>query len=217
MRYLVVDISTTAQPQIEDSPYLSWANKKGSLTPEEAYSKAGLHAEYGMICGLSAFWVEFERKQITREPEKFSLKLAFSATASSVEEEEKLLLEFEELLEADVILVGHNSKDFIIPFLAKRYLGNGLLLPRCISEAIYEESYYDIMRELACGGVSVMSLRSSAWLFGIDDPRASVVSPKFYQLCKEGQFNQVEWLTRQNAEVAAKVFGNCVLGKLINI
>lgn len=217
MKYLVVDISTTAQPQIEDSPYLSWANKKGSFTPEEAYSKAGLHAEYGMICGLSAFWVEFERKQITEEPEKFSLKLAFSSTASSVEEEENLLLEFEELLEADVILVGHNSKDFIIPFLAKRYLGNGLLLPRCISEAIYEESYHDIMRELACGGVSLMSLRSSAWLFGIDDPRSRIVSPKFYQLCKDGQFNQVEWLTRQNAEVAAKVFGNCVLGKLINI
>lgn len=217
MRYLVVDISTTAQPQIEDSPYLSWANKKGSLTPEEAYSKAGLHAEYGMICGLSAFWVEFERKQITGHPESFSLSLAFSSTARSVKEEEKLLLEFEELMEADVILVGHNSKDFIIPFLAKRYLGNGIPLPSRISEAIHEKSYYDIMRELACGGVSLMSLRSYAWMFGIDDPRASVVSPKFYQLCNEGQFNQVEWLTRQNAEVAAKVFGNCVLGKLINI
>lgn len=217
MRYLVVDISTTAQPQIEDSPYLSWANKKGAFTPEEAYSKAGLHAEYGMICGLSAYWVEFERSQVTQVPEKFSLNLAFSATASNMSDEENLLMEFGELLEDDVVLVGHNSKDFIIPFIAKRYLGNGLLLPSCISEAVQEESYIDTMRELSCGGVSVMSLRASAWMFGIDDPRESVVSPKFYQLCKCGNFKQVEWLTRKNAEVAAKVFGNCVLGKLINI
>lgn len=217
MRYLVVDISTTAQPQIEDSPYLSWANKKGAFTPEEAYSKAGLHAEYGMICGLSAYWVEFERSQITQTPKNFSLELAFSATAKDTSDEETLLGGFEELLEADVVLVGHNSKDFIVPFLAKRYLSNGFLLPNRILEAVKSESYIDTMRELACGGVSVMSLRASAWMFGIDDPRASVVSPKFYQLCKSGNFNQVEWLTRKNAEVAAKVFGNCVLGKLINI
>lgn len=217
MRHLVVDISTTAQPQIEESPYLSWANKKGAFTPEEAYSKAGLHAEYGMICGLSAYWVEFERNQITEECRNFSFNLAFSATASSVAEEVKLLCEFEDLLEADVVLVGHNIKDFIVPFLAKRYLGNGLLLPSCILKAIREEGYIDIMRELSCGGVSVMSLRASAWMFGIDDPRSSVVAPRFYQLCQEGNFKQVEWFTRQNAEVAAKVFGNCVLGKLINI
>lgn len=35
MKYLIFDISTTAQPGIEDSQYLSWANKKGNMTPEE--------------------------------------------------------------------------------------------------------------------------------------------------------------------------------------
>ena len=60
MRYLVVDISTTAQPGVENSTYLSWVNKRGNFTPEEAYSKAGLHPEYGMICGLAAWWVSFD-------------------------------------------------------------------------------------------------------------------------------------------------------------
>lgn len=59
MNYLVLDISTSAQIGIEDSPYLSWACKKGANTPEEAFAKAGLHAEYGMICGMSAYWVSF--------------------------------------------------------------------------------------------------------------------------------------------------------------
>lgn len=211
MRYLVVDISTTAQPDIEDSTYLSWANKKGSMTPEEAYSKAGLHAEYGMICGLSAYWVDFT-------DEDFKYSEAMTATASDSESEEKLLLDFKELLDEKVSLVGHNLKDFIVPFLAKRYLGNGLRVPRQIFSTIQVlKPSYDIMKLLACGGVSVMSLRAAAWMFGIVDPRSSCASPKFYQLCKDGNFNQISWLTKMNAQVAARVFGNCVLGGLIEI
>lgn len=211
MRYLVVDISTTAQPDIEDSTYLSWANKKGSMTPEEAYSKAGLHPEYGMVCGLSACWVDFGE-------EDFRYEEAMTGTASTQEEEENLLLDFERLLDEDVLLVGHNLKDFIVPFLAKRYLGNGLRVPRQIFRTIQSlKPSYDIMRILSCGGQSVMSLRASAWMFGITDPRSGLPSPKFYQLCKDGNFAEVSRLGKMNAVAAARVFGNCVLGGLIEI
>lgn len=212
MRYLVVDISTTAQPGIENSTYLSWANKRGTLTPEEAYSKAGLHAEYGMICGLSAYWVNFDTHY-----ENYTLVKAYSATAATAEEEDALLVGFGDLLADDVVIAGHNAKDFILPFIAKRYLGNGQKLPDCILDAISDGAYYDTMRELSCGGVSVMSLRASAWMFGIDDPRASVASPRFYQLCNDGRMGEIEKLTSQNAEVAAKVFASCVLGNLIKL
>ena len=212
MRYLVVDISTTAQPGIENSVYLSWANKRGNYTPEEAYSKAGLHPEYGMICGLSAFWVYFDVNL-----ENYKLAPAFAATARTIEEEDSLLLWFEKELADDVVIVGHNAQDFIIPFIAKRCMANGIRLPACIWEAINDETFYDIMRELSCGGASVMSLRASAWMFGIEDPRASVASPRFYQLCKENRMGEVKSLTTQNAEVAAKVFANCVLGNLIQL
>lgn len=213
MKYLVVDISTTAQPDIEDSSYLSWANKKGSMTPEEAYSKAGLHAEYGMICGLSAYWVEFNFAE-----EDFTLKEAMTATAPDFLVEENLLLEFGKLLDDKVLLVGHNLKDFIVPFIAKRYLGNGLKVPQEILMTIQSrKDSYDIMKILSCGGVSVMSLRAAAWMFGITDPRANVGAPNFYQICKNGSWSSVENLTRMNAQVASRVFGNCVLGKLIEI
>lgn len=212
MRYLVVDISTTAQPGVENSTYLSWVNKRGNFTPEEAYSKAGLHPEYGMICGLAAWWVSFDAGF-----ENYTLHKAYSATASTPEEEEQLLLGLEENLGEDVVLVGHNAQDFIIPFIAKRYLGNGLRLPACIWEAINDKTFYDTMRELACGGASVMSLRASAWMFGIDDPRSGIASPRFYQLCQEHRMGEIEELTNQNAKVAARVFANCVLGNLIQL
>lgn len=212
MRYLVLDISTTARPGIEDSHYLSWANKRGANTPEEAYSKAGLHAEYGMICGLAAYWVDFGSTL-----ENYNVRAAFMGSASGQTEEENLLLDFEKLLDEDVVLVGHNAKDFLIPYLTKRYLGNGLRVPDCILDAIDDGSYYDIMRVLACGGASVLSLRASAFLFGVDDPRADVVSPKIYDLHKAGRMEEIVKLTSQNAKVAAEVFGNCVLGNLIRI
>jgi hypothetical protein len=44
-----------------------------------------------------------------------------------------------------------------------------------------------------------------------------VAAPRFFQLCQEGRIGEVKELTRQNAEVAARVFGNCVLGNLIEI
>lgn len=210
MKYLIFDISTTAQPGIEDSQYLSWANKKGNMTPEEAYSKAGMHPEYGMVCGLSSFWVECDGKG-------YDINEAFTGTALNMEEEEALLLDFSKLLHGDVVLCGHNVKDFGIPFLAKRFLAHGIVIPDCIVDAICEESYIDTMRELACGGQSVMSLRATAWMMGIDDPRANIAVPRFYQLCQEGRIGEVKELTRQNAEVAARVFGNCVLGNLIEI
>ena len=215
MDYLVLDISTSAQVGIEDSPYLSWACKKGAKTPEEAYSKAGLHAEYGMVCGLSAFWVKFKIKN--DEVLSYEVEPAMTSTCITLEREEETLRELLRLIYGkQVIFVGQNSKKFIIPFLAKRLLSYGFKIPEQIYSAIHSGSI-DIMEELACGGVSVMSLRSSAWLLGINDPRSSMRVPDFYELCNRGQTKEIEIFTETNARVAAAVFGNCVLGNLIKL
>lgn len=220
MKYLVVDISTSAQEDIEDSPYLSWACKKWASSPEEAYSKAGLHAEFGMICCISVFSVMFEGSE-------YKLNEVFTRTALNRESEEELLLAFSDLLSEklpmivlkpdyeDVILAGHNMKNFVIPFLVKRYLGNGLRIPNVLNLIMRSGHYVDIMHELACGGESKMSLRSAAWLMGIDDPRSSISNPRFYELVKEGRPFDIGTYTSMNAKVAAEVLANCVLGGLI--
>ena len=224
MKYLAIDISTTAQENVEDSPYLSWASKKGAQTPEEAMSKAGMHAEYGMVCCISAFMVKFDNEK------GYSVDEKFIGTATDNESEEKLLLDFEELLDKEspaivlceqpgiaefCTLVGHNIKDFTVPFLAKRYLGHGLKIPGDILAAMNGSCVIDIMKELACGGQSVMSLRSSAWLMKVDDPRSSMRVPRFHELVSQGKIVEVSKYTRANAKVAAEVFAKCVLGGLI--
>lgn len=217
MNYLVLDISTSAQIGIEDSPYLSWACKKGANTPEEAFAKAGLHAEYGMICGMSAYWVSFFHDE--NGEQKYNVSHGFTCAAVEPIEEEimlnKLTTEMDKRV-TGIKIVGQNSKDFIIPFLAKRYLSHGLKIPSQIYDAIHSGTI-DLMRELACGGVSVMSLRSSAWLFGIDDPRSSMRVPRFYELCLNKQTEEIKRFTQTNAQVASEVFGNCVLGNLIHL
>lgn len=222
MRYFVIDISTTAQEGIEDSPYLSWACKKGASSPEEAYSKAGLHAEFGMICCISAYMVKFDGKG------GYSADMLLSKTASDSKTEEDLLNKFSEVFD-DVMgyqafldnnsercmLAGHNIKNFVIPFLVKRYLGNGIRIPNQLNAIMRSGNYVDIMRELSCGGESVMSLRSAAWLLGVDDPRSSIGNPRFYDMVKDGRMCDVEKYSSINAKVAADVLANCVLGGLI--
>lgn len=220
MKYLVVDISTSAQEDIEDSPYLSWACKKGASSPEEAYSKAGLHAEFGMICCISVFSVRFEGSE-------YKVNEIFTRTALNREAEEELLLAFSNLLSEklpmivlkpdheDTMLAGHNMKNFVIPFLVKRYLGNGLRIPNVLNSIMRSGHYVDLMHELSCGGESKMSLRSAAWLMGVDDPRSSVSNPGFYQLVKEGRPFDIMMYASMNAKVAADVLANCVLGGLI--
>lgn len=222
MKYLVVDISTSAQEDIEDSPYLSWACKKGASSPEEAYSKAGLHAEFGMICCISVFSVSFEGSE-------YKVNEVFTRTALNRESEEELLLAFSDLLSEklpmivlkpdheDVILAGHNMKNFVIPFLVKRYLGNGLRIPNVLNSIMRSGHYVDIMHELSCGGESKMSLRSAAWLIGVDDPRSSISNPRFYELVKEGKSFGIMKYASMNAKVAAEVLANCVLGGLIQM
>lgn len=211
MKYVVVAISTTAQPDIEDSPYLSWASKKGADTPEEAFSRAGMHAEYGMVCALSAYTVKFDGDM------RYSMENVLKITSDNLEDEEALLLTLESTLQRlgkDVVLVGHNIKDFIVPFLAKRYLGRGLRIPVELVAAM-KGNVIDIMKELACGGQSVMSLRSSAWLLGVNDQYASRKTPRIYELVKNGMMDEVVKYTDSNARTAAGVFADCVLGGLI--
>lgn len=211
MRYLAIDIGTTAQDDIADSPYLSWVNRRGTLSPEEAWSKAGLHAEYGRLCSVAAFWIDWGKD----EP---LYRKAFSGVSRSNSEEADLLLELQEKVFApDVILVGHNIKDFVVPFLTKRYLANRMIIPAVLKSVIFEDSYFDTMRELACGGQSVMSLRSAAWMLGIPDPRSEVQSPRYYDLCNAGDYASVEQLTVDNAKVAAEVFVTCTIYGLIEI
>lgn len=196
---LIIDIQTTTAPGVEDSFYTGWAMKRGSRTPEEALSKAGIHAEFGFICGIAILPVETPRVQFDRVETK--------TAADPVEEEKLLEWLLDKTRDKDVKLVGHNIKGFDIPYLVKRFIAHGYIIPDFLQSAIHENSYIDLMQELACNGGSLMSLRATAYMLGIEDP-LSATDPQrsVYELHQSGNLKAIAEIGKTNAIVTGHVY-----------
>lgn len=196
---LIIDIQTTTAPGVEDSFYTGWAMKRGSRTPEEALSKAGIHAEFGFICGIAILPVETPRVQFDRVETK--------TAADPVEEEKLLEWLLDKTRDKDVKLVGHNIKGFDIPYLVKRFMAHGYIIPDFLQRALYENSYIDLMQELACNGGSLMSLRATAYMLGIEDP-LSATDPQrsVYELHQSGNLKAIAEIGKTNAIVTGHVY-----------
>lgn len=196
---LIIDIQTTTAPGVEDSFYTGWAMKRGSRTPEEALSKAGIHAEFGFICGIAILPIENPGVRF----EKVETK-----TASNPEEEEDLLLWLlGKTRGRDVKLVGHNIKGFDIPYLVKRFIAHGYIIPDFLQRALRQNHYIDLMQEMACNGGSLMSLRATAYMLGIEDP-LSATDPQrsVYELHQQGNLKAIAEIGKTNAIVTGHVY-----------
>ena len=113
------EVDTTTQQLFEAKTAYQ---RKDELTAEEFYEKAGIWAEFGKIICISVGYFTY------KNGEKY-----FRVT-SLHGNEEQILKDFYNLLQNYFntpahILCGHNSKEFDIPFIARRYLINGLKLP----------------------------------------------------------------------------------------
>ncbi len=128
---LFLDIETV--PQAENYQQLDaetqdlWQQKtqyqrRDEYTPEDFYDRAGIWAEFGKIICISAGY--FVVKGDIRH---------FRVT-SFIGDERKLLSDFANLLSnhfsgPQYLLCGHNSKEFDIPFIARRMIIHQLPLP----------------------------------------------------------------------------------------
>lgn len=128
---LFLDIETV--PQVEDYTLLDaetqdlWQQKtqyqrRDEYTPEAFYDRAGIWAEFGKIICLSAGF--------------FTLKgdVRHFRVTSFIGEEPKILRDFSNLLNQHFngpqhLLCGHNSKEFDIPFIARRMIINQIPIP----------------------------------------------------------------------------------------
>lgn len=205
---LVIDIQTVAAPGVEDSFYPSWAMKRGSKTPEEAMSRAGMHPEFGFICGVAVLPVDDNGEY---EEENIKVKIA-----TSLEEEDALLgwlLETVHKLKPES-LVGHNIKNFDVPYLTKRYLARGYCIPDFLKNAM-AGNITDVMQILACGGGTMMSLRASAYMLGIEDPASEDGPQNVYNLFTDGRLSDIADLAKINVQVTADVHKALLDGQLI--
>lgn len=133
---LFLDIETVpVQPSfggLSDNLQVLWADKtkfiqqREGITAEEAYSKAGIYAEFGkVICISTALFYEQAGEK------KLRVKSYYG------HDEKQLLTEFSELLNKhfntdEKYLCGHNLKEFDLPYIARRMVINSMKLPKII-------------------------------------------------------------------------------------
>jgi 3'-5' exonuclease len=134
---LFIDIETVpSSPSYSDLDTAlrnHWDKKSKQLrsdeqTPEEIYERAGIYAEFGKIICISVGLIR------EKDPYSFRLKSFFG------NDEKALLSEFSGMLEKftrnrEALLCAHNGKEFDYPYIARRMIINGLVIPEILDNA----------------------------------------------------------------------------------
>lgn len=137
-KILFLDIETVAQSpsfyNLDDSFKQHWEQKSKFIsaedeTPEEAYNRAGIYAEFGKIVCISVGIIRYENGV-----KKLRLKSFYN------DDEVVLISDFFELLNLhyntrDSLLCAHNGKEFDFPYIARRALINGITIPQILDLA----------------------------------------------------------------------------------
>lgn len=187
-KILFLDIETVPQAgnweELHETDQYLWDKKtkmqrKEDFTAQEFYNeRGGIMAEFGKIICISV--------GILEKSEKLMIK-SFSG-----DDEKKLLEEFGEIFNHpklhDVILCAHNGKEFDFPWIARRFLINGMQPPKpfqMFGKKPWEIPHLDTMELWKFGDYkSFISLELLAHVFGIPTPKddidGSMVSSIYY-------------------------------------
>ena len=187
-KILFLDIETVPQAgnweELHETDQYLWDKKtkmqrKEDFTAQEFYNeRGGIMAEFGKIICISV--------GILEKSEKLMIK-SFSG-----DDERKLLEEFGEIFNHpklhDVILCAHNGKEFDFPWIARRFLINGMQPPKpfqMFGKKPWEIPHLDTMELWKFGDYkSYISLELLAHVFGIPTPKddidGSMVSSIYY-------------------------------------
>jgi 3'-5' exonuclease len=149
----------------------SYIKKEGETTAD-AYRHAGIYAEFGKIICICAGYVSGAKGN-----------RAMRIKAFAGDDEKKILLEFTELVKkffsgANKYLCAHNGKEFDYPFIARRMLLNGIMLPPALDTAgkkPWEVQHLDTMELWKFGDYkSYTSLNLLAAIFKIPTPKDDI-------------------------------------------
>ena len=180
-KILVIDIETVPQHSSYDLMTDTWKKfwdkkmikeLKDDNSIQELYHRAGIYAEFGKIVCICAGVFYFD-----------SNILSFKVKAFYNDDEKKLLMEFNDLITTnfntdDYYLCGHNSKEFDFPYIARRCLANGLVIPQKLNTAVvkpWDIRSLDTMDYWKFGDYkSSTSLNLLAAIFGIDSPKDDI-------------------------------------------
>ena len=177
-KVLFLDIETVPQvgnwEALDESTQKLWDKKtrlqrKDDFSAEEFYTEqGGIMAEFGKIICISV--------GIMEKNEKIMIKSFYG------DDEKKLLEEFGEIFNRpklrDVILCAHNGKEFDFPWIARRFLINGMHPPKpfqLFGKKPWEIQHLDTMELWKFGDYkSYVSLELLANVFGIPTPKDDI-------------------------------------------
>jgi uncharacterized protein YprB with RNaseH-like and TPR domain len=188
-KVLFLDIETV--PQVANFAELSEAEQKlwdkktqrqreEQISAEDFYGeRAGIMAEFGKIICISVGM--YEKNE--------TLKIKTFAD----DDERKLMEEFGEIFNSsrlrNVVLCAHNGKEFDFPWIARRFLINGMQPPfpfQMFGKKPWEIPHLDTMELWKFGDwKSFISLELMAHIFGVPTPKddidGSMVSSIYYK------------------------------------
>lgn len=167
---LAFDIETWVPPEVAESEAArAYAEKHGA-------DKLALNPAFGRICAVA---------------------YGESAGAISVQfgEDERAILKavWDVFNQADR-LSGHNIKKFDVPFLAVRFLANGLTIPnslRVAGKKPWEISHVDTMELLQFGGGPWISLDAACSAFGAESPKTGMDGSLVQAYAEAGRFEEI--------------------------
>ena len=177
-KVLFLDIETVPQfgkwEELDVTDQFLWDKKtrfqrKEEISAEDFYGdRGGIMAEFGKIICISVGIVE--------KTGKLMLKSFYG------DDEKKLLEEFGEIFNRpklrDVILCAHNGKEFDFPWIARRFLINGMQPPvpfQLFGKKPWEIQHIDTMELWKFGDYkSFISLELLAHVFGIPTPKDDI-------------------------------------------
>ncbi len=216
-QYLFIDIETVStEPEYARlSPVMQdfWNKKANALKlgtemlPDESYvKKAAIYSEFAkVVCISLGCFIKREEKW------KFYLR------ALTGHDEKDLLGRFCQSLHQfterskNLILCGHNIKEFDIPFLCRRMVIHDMDLPDCLDSSAkkpWEVSHADTMDMWRFGDKkNFTSLELLASILGIPTPKddidGSMVGPIYWQ---ENDLQRIATYCSKDVLTAAKVF-----------
>ena len=177
-KVLFLDIETVPQfgnwSELGETEQYLWDKKtkfqrKEEFTAKDYYNeRGGIMAEFGKIICISVGIIE--------KSGKLMIKSFYG------DDEKKLLEEFGEIFNRpklrDVILCAHNGKEFDFPWIARRFLINGMQPPlpfQMFGKKPWEIPHLDTMELWKFGDYkSFISLELLAHLFGIPTPKDDI-------------------------------------------
>lgn len=203
---LFFDIETAAEEEtiVEGTArYDSWAYYCRNNDIEDIVGsyekKAALYAEYSqVVCITVGVFVEDEVRIRTIKGD-----------------EQKILKTFQAILEAkgNYILCAHGGKNFDIPFLMKRYIINGLELPKEVDvsgKKPWEIPHLDTAELWKGSGWKSSSLVSICLALGIDSPKGGIDGSDVTRVFHEGGIDEIVKYCERDVDALIKVYKRLV-------